>query len=320
MNSLNEISQALKKADNFVILTHQYPDGDTLGSAFALCRALRALDKKANVIVNGKLASKFEYLADGLDEQIFEPQAVVAVDIASPTLLGELREDFENRVDICVDHHGMNTPFAKLTFVDSKSAANTENIYKLIKELGVTIDKPMANCIYTGLCTDTGCFGFSNVTPTTMRIAAELMELGCDSAWINRIMFDTKSMARIRIERAALNTLSLHCNDKIAVIYTTKAMEEESGAEDSDMDGLATIPRQIEGVVIGVTIKEKAENKFKISVRTIDGYSAADICSNFGGGGHHAAGGCAIDGTVDEVKAKIISACEKELAKSRSEV
>lgn len=316
MNSLNEIAQALKEADNFAILTHQYPDGDTLGSAFALCRALRAMGKKSNVIVNGKLAKKFEYLAESLEEQSFETKTVVAVDIASPSLLGDLREEFENKVDICIDHHGMNTPFAKLTYVDSSSAANTENVYKLIKELDVEIDKHTANCIYTGLCTDTGCFKFSNVTPKTMRIAAELMELGCDSALINRVMFDTKSMARIRIERAVLNTLSLHCDDKIAVIYTTMAMQEETGAEDSDMDGLATIPRQIEGVIVGITIKEKAENKFKISVRTVDGCSAASICSNFGGGGHHAAGGCAIDGTVEEVKAKIIAAAEKELAAS----
>ncbi len=313
MNSLNEIAEYLKSTDNSVILTHQYPDGDTLGSAFALCRALRKLGKKSRVIVNGNLAKKFEYLAKDMEEQDFEYQTVITVDIASVSLLGDLRNEFENIVDVSIDHHGMNVPFAKMTYVDANAAANTENIYKLVKILGVEIDKDIANCIYTGLCTDTGCFKFTNVTPDTMRIAADLMELSCDSAWINRIMFDTKSMARIRIERAVLNTLTTHCNDKIAVIYTTLAMEQETGAGESDMDGLAAIPRQIEGVVIGITIKEKGENYFRISVRTLDGNNAASICKNYGGGGHAAAGGCAINGTLEEVKTKILKAAEEEL-------
>lgn len=313
MNSLYEITMYLKKVDNIVILTHRYPDGDTLGSAFALCRALRKLGKKSRVIVNGVLAKKFQYLAKDMEEQEFDYETVVAVDIASKSLLGELEAEFGDKVDVSVDHHGMNTPFAKMTYVNSEASANTENIYFLIKLLGVEIDRDIANCLYTGLCTDTGCFKFSNVTSETMRVAAELMDIGCDSAYINRVMFDTKSMSRIKIERAVLDTLTLHCDDRIAVINTTMAMEKETGADDSDMDGIAAIPRQIEGVVIGITIKEKGEKNFRISVRTVGDYDAAEICSCFGGGGHHAAGGCSIYATLEEAKAQILEAAEKEL-------
>ncbi len=316
MNNLNEIAEELKKRDNITILTHQYPDGDTLGSAFALCRALRSIGKRSNVIVNGELAGKFEYLRRGMQEQNFQTAFVVAVDIASAVLLGNLKEKYENCVDICIDHHAMNIPFARITYVDSKSAANTENIYQLIKILGITPDVDMANCIYTGLCTDTGCFKFSNVTSRTLRMAAELMDLGCESAEINRVMFDTKSMARINIERCAMNNLMMYCDNKIAVINTTLQMERETGAKDADMDGIAAIPRQIEGVLIGITIKEKSEGHYKISVRTVDGYNAAEICSRFGGGGHHAAAGCAIDGTLDEVREQIVAASARLLAAS----
>lgn len=315
MNSLNEIADILKKCDNSIILTHQYPDGDTLGSAYALCRALRAIGKKSNVRVNGELADKFAYLSRGLDEQSFDVQTVIAVDIASPSLLGELRGEYENRVDICIDHHAMNVPFAKYTFVDAKAAANTENIFALLKILGITPDKETANCIYTGLCTDTGCFKFSNVTSRTMRMAAELMDLGCESAAINRVMFDTKSIARLNIERSALNTLTMHCGNRIAVICTTLAMERETGAKDSDMDGLAAIPRQIEGVLVGITVKEKNDGRFKVSVRTVDGYDAAEICSKFGGGGHRAAAGCSLEGTLDEVRDKLVAAAEQIIEK-----
>lgn len=313
MNSLYEITMYLKKVDNIVILTHRYPDGDTLGSAFALCRALRKLGKKSRVIVNGVLAKKFQYLAKDMEEQEFDYETVVAVDIASKSLLGELEEEFGDKVDVSVDHHGMNTPFAKMTFVNAEASANTENIYFLIKLLGVEIDRDIANCLYTGLCTDTGCFKFSNVTSETMRVAAELMDIGCDSAYINRVMFDTKSMSRIKIERAVLDTLTLHGDDRIAIINTTIAMEKETGADDSDMDGIAAIPRQIEGVVIGITIKEKGEKYFRVSVRTVGDYDAAEICSCFDGGGHHAAGGCSIYATLEEAKAQILEAAEREL-------
>ncbi len=316
MNSLNEISEYLKKADNFAILTHKYPDGDTLGSAFALCRALRQIGKRAKVIVNGSLAGKFRYLENGMEDQIFEYEAVVAVDIASASLLGDLEDEFGGKVDVSVDHHGMNVPFAKMTYVNEKAAANTENVYFLIKLLGARIDRDIANCLYTGICTDTGCFKFSNVTSDTMRIAAELMDIGCDSSEINRVMFDTKSLARIKIERAVLDTLTLHCGEKIAVIHTTMQMEKETGAGESDMDGLAAIPRQIEGVVIGITVKEKGDNYYRVSVRTVGDYSAAEICKAFGGGGHHAAGGCSLEGTLEQVREKIIEAAEKELKRA----
>lgn len=313
MNSLNEIAQYLKASDKFVILTHQYPDGDTLGSAFALCRALRKLEKSANVIVNGKLSKKFEYLAAGMNKQEFDYETVIAVDIASVSLLGQLKDEFENRVDVSIDHHAMNVPFAKLTYVDAKAASNCENIYRLINELGVDIDKSIADCIYTGVCTDTGCFKFTNVTSDTMRIAAELMELGCNSAEINRVMFDTKSLARINIEREVLNTLRFYADNKIAVVYTTQAMELKTGAQDSDMDGIAAIPRQVEGVAVGVTVKEKGDKYFRISVRTNDGYDAARICSHFGGGGHKAAAGCSINGELEDVIAQIAARCEEEI-------
>ena len=313
MNSLSEIACFLESRDKYVILTHIYPDGDTLGSAFALCRALRKLNKQARVLINGTLAEKFSYLATNMEEQNFEYETVVSVDIASPELLGAFKDEFESKIDVCIDHHASNSMSAKMIYVNSEAASNCENIYRLIKQLETQIDPLMANCIYTGVCTDTGCFKFTNVTPDTMRIAAELMELGCKSAEINKAMFDTKSFARINIEREVLNTLSFYEENKIAVVYTTLEMEKRSGAKDSDMDGLAALPRQIEGVCIGITVKEKSENYFRISVRTNDGHDAAWICSKFGGGGHFAAAGCSINGQLDEVIKQIVNVSIEEL-------
>lgn len=312
-NDLSDIARKLLDTDYSVILTHRYPDGDTLGSAFALCRALRQLGKRSRVIINGKLDKKFSYFLEDYEEDDFEYRTVIAVDIASPELLGDLAEEFADIVDISVDHHALNTCFAALSYVNANAAANAENILKLIKLLGVKIDKHMAKAIYTGICTDTGCFKFSNVTSDTMRAAAELMDLGCDSFEINRVMFDTKSMARIRLEKAVLESLTLHADGRIAVVNTTHKMEMETGVGDTDMDGIASIPRQIEGVVIGITIKERENDCHRISIRSLGSYDASHIGAQFGGGGHKAAAGCTICGKLEDVKAKIVAAAEAEL-------
>ncbi len=310
---LTDIANKLREVDHCVILTHQYPDGDTVGSAFALCRAMQKMGRHARVIVNGTLDKKFEFVRENFTEEMFEYKTVIAVDIATEQLLGDLKDEFGGKIDICVDHHATNSDYAKLTFVDHTAAANTENMMDLIKLLGVEIDKDIANALYLGICTDTGCFRFSNVDSRTMRDAAELMDIGCDSCEINRVMFDMKSMARIRLERAVLESLELYRDGRIAVVNTTLSMEKETGVGNCDMDGIASIPRQIEGVFIGVTIKEKEDGKFRISVRSLGEYDAARVAAEFGGGGHHAAAGCTIFGTLDDVKAKIVGAAEREI-------
>ena len=311
--NLSDIAEVLKSRDNFEILTHKYPDGDTLGSAYALCRILRSMGKNANVIVNGTLSRKMAFLKDGLNDLDFDVQTVVSVDVAAPAQMGDLREKYENIVDVSIDHHDMNTPFAALTYEDPSAASNCENIFKLAKVMNANIDKLTADCIYTGLCTDTGCLKYSSVTADTLRTAAELVDLGCDNARINREMCDTKSVARIKMEQQILNSLTLHCDNKIAVVHTTMQMEKDCGADDGDLDGLANISRQIEGVYIGITVKEKSEKNFRISLRTNHGVNAAEICASLGGGGHIAAAGCTLYGTLEEVKNKIVEVCEKYL-------
>lgn len=311
--TLTEASRLLKNNDKFHILTHRYPDGDTLGSAFALCYALRALGKKANVIVNGNLPSKFSYLAENYEKQDFECGYVVSVDVAAPQLLGELQSEYESKIDLCLDHHGSNSMVAENIFVDGLCAAACEIIHVLIKEMKVKITPDIADCIYTGISTDTGCFCYTNTTARTHRIAAELIERGCDFSRINRINFETKTRAKIKMERMVYDTMEFYCGGKCAIIYTTLAMQKVLGAGDDEMEGLASIPRQIEGVKIGITMREKEDGTYKVSVRTNDGINACDFCARFGGGGHAAASGCSIKGDLITAKYMLIKACEEIL-------
>ena len=313
MISLASVAQILKEKDNIEILTHHYPDGDTLGSAYALCQILQSLGKKARVITSGTPAPKYDFLKRDVLSQEFEAQFVVSVDVASPSLLGENREMYENRVDLCIDHHRINTMNATQVYVEPQSASASEIIYELAKEMDIELTASMAACVYTGVSTDTGCFRYSNTTGRTHLIAAELMKITPDWHDINTAMFETKTKEKLTLERMVYETLEYFCEGKCAVIHTSLEMQEKAGVPDGEMEGLASIPRQIEGVLLGITMREKEQGVYKVSVRSNEGVDAAQFCAQFGGGGHIAAAGCTVEGTLEEAKAKLIKAAENVL-------
>lgn len=318
MMLLNEVSKILYNNNNFVLLTHQSPDGDTLGSAYALCRALQMIGKNAKVLCSDIIPQKYDYIYNCVDDCEFEELFIVSVDVADTQLLGDKLSLYKDKIDLCIDHHGSNTNYAKKSFIDSEASATAEIIVDLIKEMNIKIDCKIAECIYTGLSTDTGCFKYANAKPKTYRIAADMIEIGARSSYINKLMFDTKTKERIELEKMVLNTLDFTCNDKCAYIYVTKEMLKNSGASDDDADGLAAIPRKVQGVRVGITIKEKDNNIFKVSLRTDGILSASEICKQFGGGGHSAAAGCVINGNLKSVKSKIFEAVCKEINNERN--
>ena len=313
--TIEQAAEILKNSDNILLLTHMSPDGDTLGCAFALCRALQLMGKNARVTTEGEIPKKFLYLRDAVKEIGFDEELVVAVDIADEKLFPENAHKYRGKVDLCVDHHMSNTHYAKAYCVEPTAAACAEVVFKLVKALGVEIDRLIANCIFTGLTTDTGCFRYSNVTKQTMNTAAQLIEIGCDSYKINKLMFETNSRERIVLEQMALSTLEYFDDGKIAVMTVTLDMLEKSGASDSELDGIAAIPRTIEGVLVGVLIKQKSDSLYKVSVRSDETVcSASKLCSKFGGGGHAAAGGCSFcDKPIEEIKYELVKEAERLL-------
>lgn len=313
MISLNEAAKRLMAADDFLVLSHQCPDGDTLGSSAALCRALQKLGKRVRFACSDVVCSKFQYLFDGLIVQEFVPKFIVSLDIADTQLFGDGIACYKGQVDLCIDHHKSNGDFAKASYVDSKASATCEIIYDLITLLGVKFDSVMAECIYTGIVTDTGCFKYANVTPRTFRIAAELMEIGIRAAEINHVMFDTKSRARLDLERRVIESISFYYDGRCAVSQVTQEMIQETGVTDDDVDGISGILRQIEGVQIGIFIREKQDGDYKVSVRTQPSMDASAICVKFGGGGHRGAAGCFIQAPLNEAKAKLVQAAGEEL-------
>ena len=308
------VADLLKNSDNVLILSHKNPDGDTIGSAFALYYALVILGKKAIIRCSDKIPNLFGYLKKDYKEYDFEPQFIVAVDIADTQLLGEKTEQYADKIDLCIDHHMSNKRYAKHTLVDADAAANCEIMFEVIKQMGAEFNRNIANALYTGIATDTGCFKFSNTTSKTHQIAAKLMEHKADFAKINRDIFDTKSWDRILLEQMIYSTMEFYLDKKCCVITITRAMLEETGVDEGEVDGISGLARSIEGVEIGVTIREKANGQHKVSIRTSEIVNASAICQKLGGGGHIRAAGCVVEAELSKVKQIVVEQIEKELA------
>lgn len=301
--NVSEAAQLLRENDRFVIVTHVNPDGDTLGSAFGLLRALRKLGKKAKVVNEKPISADFSFITAQGDD--FEgDEIIVAVDIADSKLMGALESDYKERTLLCIDHHGSNTGYAENLLLDPNAAAACEIVFRVIKELGVETDSEMATALYTGISTDTGCFRYSNVTADTHRYAAELIEMGADHVKSDTLMFETKKMSFFILQKMALEEMEVLFGGKVAVITLTRKMFEESGADEGCADAIKAIPRQIEGVLIGITIRED-EEAIHVSFRTHAPYDASEICRHFGGGGHARAAGCEFRLGDKDVKKKL---------------
>lgn len=329
------------------VLCHTSPDGDTLGAGFALCGLIKQLGQDCVLLCDEDPGPLFKYLYhDCAFEYIYGDRAVteaekygkfIVVDTADVKLLGKLARD---NIGLAFDHHVTNTGFADYTILGEGAAAACEVIYEFgvwLEEKGrVKLDDMFGAAVYTGIATDTGCYRFSNVTPQTMRIGARLMErFPLDYGRINHVHFDMKTSGRASAEYYALKNIEYYHGGRVALVSIP--LEIMSALEEGGLKGIAGLPRQIEGVVCGIFMKEKERGVWRVSVRTgkstetdfnpvlntdggnADVYKDADvpnaykICAELGGGGHIRAAGCKINGSFEEVREKLLAAAEKYL-------
>ncbi len=312
-DTLENVARLLDDRDNFAILTHRFPDGDTLGSAYALCGMLQQKGKKAKVLINGTLLPVYHYLDNGIDHSDFQAETFVSVDVAEEKLLGELAQ-YKDNIYVAIDHHETHRPFASFYYVEPHSASAGEIIFELGKVMHIDFTKAISNAVYTAVSSDTGCFRYSNVTIRTHLIACELMKYGCDNYQIDKALFDTVAKNKKLLEAFIITNMEYHHNDEIALIYLSQKTLDKFGFDNETVGSTSYLPRTIEGVKVGITIRELDKTTFKISVRTNDGISASVICNAFGGGGHNAAAGCTIHATdIDSAKAKLLDVVYRTL-------
>ncbi len=297
----------LQKQDRILILTHCRPDGDTIGCGAALCHALRALGKTAYVLPNEEAHGLFTpYLEGVLAPASFRPAFVVTVDTASQGLFPASAVPYRDQVDLSLDHHGTNEHYAKHTCVDPSCAACGELLFRIIHEEWHVLSAQIALLLYMAIATDTGCFVYSNTSPDTHRITAALMEIGIDHQWVNKRHFRTKTFKRLQLESLIVRDLELYDGGTIAFACVTLDMMASLQATEEDAEDISAFVGQVEGVRYAVTLRELAPGKCKISLRTDSSLNAAAVCALFGGGGHPAASGCTILGSVAKAKAKML--------------
>lgn len=301
--------------DNILILAHRKPDGDTLGSSFALLYVLQSLGKKARVLSGDGFPDRYSFLyGKYVPDMSFEPEYLVAVDVAGLSLLGpDAEEIFGGKIDLCIDHHKSNALFAKHTLLDASAPAAAQLVFEVISGLGVNIDSRVASALFTGLTTDTGCFRYANVTAKAHRTAAELIECGADHAKINKLMFDTKTIGAMMVNRMMIENVKLHFNGRCALVVLPADVTERFNVSEDELDGISAFPVRIEGVLAGLTVRVKEDGVYRTSVRTVSPVDASKICEKFGGGGHIGAAGCTLNGSLDDAVSRLLAAVEDEI-------
>lgn len=311
---IQSTARMLLEKDNILILCHKNPDGDTLGSAAALAHALAGMGKKAYIACHNRIPAKYDYLNIPLVEEGAEIDFVVSVDVAGINLLGDSLMEYAHKINLCIDHHGSNGEYAKYLCLKADYPAAAQLMYEVLCEMGCEITPHIADCLYTGILTDTGCFKYSSTTPLTHIIGARLMELGAQHTMLVEKFFMSKTRKAVQLERYMMNNLEYYFDDRCALLVLTREAILDIQPDPTDLDGLSSMPRDFEGVDISILIRPlREEGSYKLSIRTGETVDACAIASALGGGGHIRAAGCEVIGSIETVKKAILREVENTL-------
>ena len=288
----NDAAAFLREHDRYTILTHRRPDGDTLGSAAALCLGLRKLGKEAWVLNPTEALDGLGWLLADITKDFADPgDTIVAVDVAAPDMLPRDFAELAVKCRLRIDHHGSATPFGSAELVDPDSASCAEIISDILEILEVPLDEDMADALYVGVSTDTGCFRYANTNAHAFSVAARCAAAGADVAGLNLELFETNSLAKLRLHAWIAENVKLFGDGQLALVAIPRSVEERLGVTDAELGNLSSYARSIAGVCLAATLRQGRYGETKISVRAVPGWDAAAVCERFGGGGHPGAGG-----------------------------
>ena len=307
MMTRNDCAAWLLEHDNYCILTHRRPDGDTLGSAAALCRMLRKKGKTAHILSNPEISDRFKWLHEGLTkEEAEDTDTLVTVDVAAPRMLPQCFEKYLGRIALRIDHHGASTSYAENELVDPASAACGELICDLLAALDHGQMEPeLADAIYVAISTDTGCFRFANTTGRTFLCAAACASAGARVYELNQALFETNTLGRLKMQAWIVTHMNVFAGGRMAVVAIPRSVEQHIGVTEDDMDNISSFPRTVAGVEMAATLRETAEGEVKLSVRAVPGRDATVVAGAFGGGGHKGAAGASVRLPLGEAAAAV---------------
>ncbi len=321
---MNSIIHQFQNSNEILVATHSHPDGDAIGSLIAMGLTLEALNKTITFYCESPIPAVYRFLpkVDRVVKEIggLNYDTAVILDCGDLNRVGRAASLVKQiPVIMNIDHHITNTRFGHLQLIDTSACATAEIVYRLIKQMGLPFNKPIATSIYTGILADTGSFRFSNTNKAAFAICQEMVEVGVNPYNIAQHVYGTYSLSRIKLLNLALDSIELSKNGKLSIMTLTKKMFDETNTQPEDVDGLINYAQRIEDVEVAALIQEqhngkgtsKTPNRFHVSLRSDGAVDVAAIASLFGGGGHSSAAGFSIESTLSNIKSRIFSLADK---------
>jgi phosphoesterase RecJ-like protein len=312
------LAAILRGCERILISVHKSPDGDALGSQLALMLALEKLHKKVTAHNLDPVPEIYRFLPNadriktGLSVQ-GRYDAYIVVD-ADPSRTGLFDKEYPADSVINIDHHVTNSHEWPLTWLDPNAAACGEMIYNLIRELGVTIDRDIALCLYTAIFTDTGSFRYSNTSPASMKIAAEMLEVGADPWIVTENVYESFAYRRLKLLGEVLAGMERTEDGRVAWVVVTDALFRKTGTTAEDTDSFINFVRSVKGVEVAVLIRQTGESQYKLSLRSKGRIDLSGLAQSFGGGGHKNAAGGIMNGALEDVKRTVVSRVAKAIS------
>lgn len=306
------IIRHIQEASSIHIVSHENPDGDSLGAQFAMAIALTSLGKKAYVRCKDPIPKMYdflpgqEYIKPSKEVEINQDEILLVLDCSSLERTGLILIPHPPPVMINIDHHITNALFGHLNWVDFEASATSELIFQLLNDLGILLTPFIAINLYTGILTDTGSFQYSNTTGKCLKIAGELITAQADPHLISTAVYDRRTLPAMRLMGHALNEMEIHHNQNIAILTVTQEILNTLNATYEDTEDLVIVPQKIESIKVSVLIKELNEGEYKVSFRSKGKTDVAKIAGSFGGGGHPNAAGTKMNGDLAQIKERVL--------------
>lgn len=316
MSVLENIKEKIEDSNSIVILTHEHPDGDAVGSSLALMHGLKKVGKNVDVVIPEvnqmySILPGFEEIKDSCEDG-HNYDLCIALDSSDLERLHVLKDVFRSaKHTIVIDHHITNQNFGDVNYVNAVASSTCQNLLVILAYMEIAISKDIATCVYAGMLTDTGGFRY-NVQTETFEFAAMLLETGIDITKIYRNLFDLTTLPRTKLLGKAIDKLEILADGKIAFTYVLAKDEVDAGSSNGDHENIVNYGRNIDGVEVSIFVRE-VENKFKVSMRSNEYLDVSLIATKYGGGGHMKAAGLTTDMSIELIKKTLVGEIEKVL-------
>jgi phosphoesterase RecJ-like protein len=313
---MKRVLECIAARKRFLLTSHARPDGDAVGSALACAQILRSLGKDADVVLSDGVPYIYRplpYADQVVQGNLVNGHYEAAIILECDSLARTRLEGLESKFVINIDHHYSGKPFGHINWIDPEACATAEMIYRLGREAGVQITKEIATCLYTAVMTDTGSFRFAGTTARTFALAGELVRCGADPVQCAQNVYFANPTSKMRLLGAALSTL--HREGSLVWMHITRAQIDYCGAFDEDAEGLVNYAISIAGVQVAAFFRELPDKRYRVSLRSKGEVNVAEVAENFGGGGHHNASGCSLDGPLSVATERVLAQVRLQLAR-----